>query len=93
MGRKEADILQLISRVVSLQRDMLRPRAVPIIRHTRFAIKKNFVTSLPLLSISKNRQKYNIKTSFLLAKENICFVLFFCALPTSSHCAWPMDVL
>jgi hypothetical protein len=37
MGRKEADILQLISRVVSLQRDMLRPRAVPIIRHTRFA--------------------------------------------------------
>jgi hypothetical protein len=45
MGRKEADILQLISRVVSLQRDMLRPRAVPIIRHT------------------------------------------------SSHCAWPMDVL
>ena len=37
MGRKEADILQLISRVVSLQRDMLRPRAVPIIRHTSSA--------------------------------------------------------
>ena len=34
LGRKETDLLHLISRVVSMQRDMLRPRNVPIIRHT-----------------------------------------------------------
>lgn len=34
LGRKEADLLEMVTRVLHMQRDYMRPRNVPIIRHT-----------------------------------------------------------